>query len=69
MARDQNGDDGGQDCGEEEGMGESAVAPKVAVADAEVEADDIQVGQDRAERSGDQDAFGHAGTVEAGADA
>ncbi len=61
--------EGSQAGCEEEGMTESAVAPEVAVANAEVEADDIQVWQDRAERSGEPDAFGRAGAMEAGAEA
>jgi len=45
------------------------MAPEVAIVDAEVEADDVQVGNDGAERSGYPDALRGTGPVEACADA
>jgi hypothetical protein len=62
-------DESRQECSKDQGMGETAMAPKVAVVDAEVEADDVQVGNDRTERTRYPYAFGNAGSVEAGADA
>ena len=57
-----------QKCSEENGMRKAAMSPEVTVAEAETEANDVQVGNDRAERSGDPDALRGTGPVKAGAD-
>lgn len=49
-------------------MCKAAMAPEVTIVDAEVEADDIQVGNDRAERAGYPDALRSTGSVKACAD-
>ena len=56
---------GRQQRREKKGVRESAVAPEVAVADAEAEADDVEIGDDRAERSDYPDALQRAGTIKA----
>lgn len=50
-------------------MRESAMTPEVAVADAEVEANDIEVGYHRTNSSCNPDSFGDAGAIEAGSNA
>ena len=57
-----------QKSGKEQGMCKAAMAPEVAIVDAEVEANDIQVGNDRAERAGYPDALRSTGPVKACAD-
>ncbi len=49
-------------------MSKAAMSPEVTVADAETEANDVQVGNDRAERSGDPDALRGTWPVKACAD-
>jgi hypothetical protein len=46
-------------------MRKATMSPEIAVTDAEVEADDIQVGNDGAERSGYPDALRGTGPVKA----
>ena len=50
-------------------MGEAAMTPEVAVMDAQMEADDVEVGDDGADGAGDEDAFGRSWAIESCADA
>lgn len=58
-----------QKSGEEKGMRKSSMAPKVGVRDAEPEADDVQIGKDRAECPDYPDSLWRARLVEASSNA
>jgi hypothetical protein len=66
--RDEQRNCGGDQRGKEERVREAAVAPEVGIRDAEAEADYIEVGDDRAESAYDEDTFGRARFIKAGAD-
>ena len=54
---------------EQKGVGESPVAPEVAVADAEPETEHVEVGDRRAGCADDPNAFWRARAIETGSDA
>jgi hypothetical protein len=49
-------------------MGQAPVTQRISVVDAEAEAQDIEVGQDRTKSTGNPEALGNSRPVEAGAD-
>lgn len=58
-----------QKSSEDKGMGKAAMAPKVAVTDAETKADDIHIRNDRTENSEHPDSLWGARLVETGSNA
>ena len=58
-----------QKSSEEKGVRKAAVSPEVAIVDAETEADDIYIRNDRTECSDYPDSLWRARTVETGSDA
>lgn len=57
-----------QKCSEEKGMSKAAMSPEAVVVNAETEADDIHIGNDRTENSDHPDSFWRTRLVETGSD-
>jgi len=68
LAEERSNDDRDEESGEKKGMRESAMAPKVSVANAEAEADDVEIGNDRTSSADREDAFRCARPPKASAD-
>ena len=60
---------GSQEGGEDDRVRESSMAPKVAVADAEIKPNDIEIGNDGTHCPNRPDSFGNARGVEASSNA